>query len=655
MKIILVPPIMYLSTPDLQPHMGLCSLRAILDKHGYSAEMISLQPTLTGSYESAKVRKGPAIPESFYDEAVEQLLIRQPDLVGFSTVGASYPTTLLLIHRLKAAQPDLTIVLGGIQATLCGEATLRHFPAVDYIVAGEAELSLPIFLQHLKEGTPFPPASGVYYRNSTGGITYTGDAPLIEDLDTLPMMDYTKMDMSTLNEISIDVGRGCPFQCYYCCTNNYWRRTFRLRSPLQIVNEIEHLYRNYGKRYFAFNHDLLTCNRTVFQELLRTLKERSLPIHWRCSSRIDTLDEDLLKEMAATGCYQIFMGIESGSPRMQRIIKKHLDPGRVIPLLEAARENNIRYTTSFVCGLPEETWDDLLQTMDLVYECIARNASTQVHLLAPFQGTEVYQRYQEQLRFDGQSSNVGSFVINHQLEEEMIQSVPEIFSNFYYIENPQISRDMLRNVELVTKTFPYFWRTLGVLRDMHGIPLAEIVYAYLQQSIVLEEMPSFIQQWVDRVQTPSSLLTDVFAFEMALFSTRVDEPYPDTYPSVVPEAYFKCKEGSALYPLTFHPAELEESIRRHEPWSGTVVEPLVALLSATCHDTLPHYNVIPAHSSVVRVYQQGDGTMRIQEIIDEATQDLQDTLSTEQVQASVLSLFRQLVHLRTITLALEMS
>lgn len=650
MKIIFVPPIMYLSTPDVQPHMGLASLQTVLDKDRYSTEIISLNPTLTGAYESYRVQKHQAISEDFYRESVERLLQGNPDLVGFSTVGASYPTTLVLVNKLKEECPDLTVVLGGIQATLCGEETMRHFPAVDYIIAGEAEISFPIFLHHLQDGTPFPPATGVYYRTVEGDVAYTGDAPLIENLDTLPMMDYGKVDMAALSEISIDVGRGCPFQCYYCCTNNYWRRTFRLRSAENIVNEIEHLYRTYGKQYFAFNHDLLTCNRRVFRQLLKTLKERNLPIHWRGSSRIDTLDEDLLKEMAETGCYQVFMGIESGSPRMQRIMKKHLDPQRVIALLDAANQFNIRCTTSFICGMPEETFDDLIQTVDLVYECIARNTSTQVHLLAPFQGTEVFDLYHDHLRFDGQSSNVGSFVINNQLEEELIERYPEIFCNFYYIENPHISREVLRNVEHLPKALPYFWRTLGVLRYTHHVELGEIVLAYLQQSIPLNALPAFIQSWVENVSPPSQLLKEVFAFEMALFATRIDEPYPDTYPSVEPEAYLHRKDGSQLYSLSFNLTDVEESIRQHHPSLISATEPLMALMSATCHNTLPHYNLIVAHSSVVSIYQRADGTLRVQDLIDEAIQELQGTMPAEQVRDSIIQLLRKLIHLRTITL-----
>ena len=656
MKIVLVAPIMYLNPPDIQPHVGLSSLKAILAQHDYRAEIISLNPQLTDTYDSYRYGKS-SISQDFYQEALDLLLATEADLIGFSTVGSSYPTTLLLAKKLKAARPNLTIVLGGIQASLCAEETLRHFTEVDYIVAGEAELTFPVFLKHLQAGTPFPPSTGIYYRSNTGDnastaqISYTGDAPLLTDLDTLPLMDYQDIDMAALLEVKIDVGRGCPFQCYYCCTNNYWRRTYRLRSAKNIVDEIEYVYKTYGNRLFAFNHDLLTCNRTVFKELLQTLKERKLPIRWKCSSRIDTIDTELLREMAETGCYQIFLGIETGSPRMQKVIKKNLDLTKILPLLEEALKLKINCITSFICGMPEETMDDLIQTLDLAHECVARYAGLQIHLLAPFQGTEIYRQYRDQLRFDGKSSNVGSSLLSNPLEEELIKAHPDMFCNFYYIENPYMSREKLRNIEQFPLVLHYFWRTIGVLRHTHSVGLGDILTTFLEKPVQLPELPDFIESIVDTVEEPSQLLQDVFAFELALHSTYNDLLSPVPSNTVQIEDYFHQQVGSKLYPLSFEPTILEKSILEHNP-AGDINEgqpALAALMSATYQNTLPQYTVVPAQSSPVSIYNQADGTLRVQDIIEDATRELQNIMPPEQVEERITNLFKQFQAMRLVT------
>lgn len=649
MKTILVAPLIYLREADTQPHIGLYSLKAVLEQHGHSVEITSLSPIITESYESYKSKKN-ILTENFYSQTVEDLLASAPDLIGFSTIGASYPTTLLLVKMLKAARPDLIVILGGIQATLCAKETMRRFPEVDYIIAGEAEFSLPIFLHYIEENIPFPPQSGIYHRTATGKIAFTGDAPLVNDLDTLPIMNYQQFDLSTLPEVNIDVGRGCPFKCYYCCTNNYWRRTYRLRSAKNIVDEIENHYHTSGKKLFAFNHDLLTCNQTVFKELLQTLKERNLPIHWRCSSRIDTVNEDLLECMAETGCYDIFFGIETGSPRMQKVIEKNLDLSKVLPLLEKCRELNIRCTVSFICGMPEETMEDITQTLEMVYECIARYTSPQIHLLAPFQGTNLYYKYKDHLQFDGTSSNVGGFLINNHLEEEMIRTYPDIFCNFYYIDNPHVSRKILKNIERVPRLLQYFWRTIGILRFTHHLNLAEILLTYLRKPVSTAEIPSFIENWVNSIENSSQLLKDVFDFEFALFSSRIEEPNKPSLLKIEPEYIFRKKTGSKLYPLSFDPAEIEESIRCQLPYKNEHTrQDLSALISATCQGRMPEYCVVPANSSTVHIYNDASGKLRVQDIIDEATAAFQGTYTPEDVQKSIINIFKKMESLRLIS------
>lgn len=650
MKTVLVAPLVYLNETDTQPHMGLFSLKAVLEQHGHSAKIISLSPIITESYESCKLKKR-VLTENFYNQAVERLLASAPEIIGFSTIGVSYPTTLLLVKMLKAARPDLIVILGGIQATLCAEETMHHFPEVDYIIAGEAEFSLPVFLRHIEEGIPFPPQSGVYYRSTTEGIAFTGDAPLVKDLNTLPMMDYSQLDLSTLPEINIDVGRGCPFQCYYCCTNNYWRRTHRLRSAKNIVDEIEYHYHTSGKQIFAFNHDLLTCNHMVFKELLQTLKERNLPIRWRCSSRIDTINEELLENMAETGCYDIFFGIETGSSRMQKVIRKNLDLSKVLPLLEKCRKLNIRCTVSFICGMPEETMEDIVQTVEMVYECIARCASPQIHLLAPFQGTDLYHKYKDHLQFDGTSSNVGGFVINNQLEEEMIKANPDIFCNFYYIDNPHVPRKMLRDIEHFPRVLQYFWRTIGILRDTHQLSLTEIFLSFLRKPVKKTEIPDFIRSWVNSIEIPTRLLKDIFDFELSLYSSRIDEPNILPQLEIKPEYYFRQKAGSKLYPLSFDPAEVEESIRCHLPYNKKDTgQDLAALISATCQGMMPGYCTVPGNSSTVNIYNDANGELRVQDIIDEATKAFHGTYTPEEVQEAIINIFKKMEFLRLVSI-----
>lgn len=95
-------------------------------------------------------------------------------------------------------------------------------------------------------------------------------------------------------------------------------KKYRLRNIEDIVKEIQELWDNYRIRNYSFDHDLFTVNHVKIKEFCRLIKDKGLDIEWYCSSRIDTITEELIDVMKDAGCYKILYGIETGSPRMQK-------------------------------------------------------------------------------------------------------------------------------------------------------------------------------------------------------------------------------------------------------------------------------------------------------------------------------------------------
>src|SRR5205809_1059956 len=127
---------------------------------------------------------------------------------------------------------------------------------------------------------------------------------------------------------ALELGRGCPFACTFCSTNDFFRRNFRLRSPNRMLQDMRVIASTYAIRDFELVHDMFTVDRrrvAAFCEAMITSREE---FTWSCSARTDCIDEELLELMARAGCRGIFFGVESGSERMQKIIDKHLDPRR---------------------------------------------------------------------------------------------------------------------------------------------------------------------------------------------------------------------------------------------------------------------------------------------------------------------------------------
>src|SRR5262249_52775477 len=153
------------------------------------------------------------------------------DFVGFSSVCSSYPVTLRTACEVKRQQPDSIVAFGGPQASAVDVATLEAYSLIDLVVRGEAEQTLPQLLEALIQGNRLDDIPGVTFRRD-GKIVRTPDGGGIADLDTLPFPAFHLLpDMETCRFMPLELGRGCPFSCTFCSTNDFFRRRFRLKSP----------------------------------------------------------------------------------------------------------------------------------------------------------------------------------------------------------------------------------------------------------------------------------------------------------------------------------------------------------------------------------------------------------------------------------------
>lgn len=638
MKITLVPPILYQSDRN-DYNLGILLLDRILVGHEHEVKIISFQP-----------KKDELAIDNYYKECAEKILASQPDLVGFSTICVSYPLIILIAQELKHLRPDLTIVFGGIQASLTAKDTLLNFPQVDYIIAGESEITFPIFLNCLQNNIPFPENTGTYYRSENGNIEFTGNPKLITDLDSLPIINYEKLNLTPKDSINIDIGRGCPFQCYYCCTNNYWNRTFRFRSIQSILDEIKYIYDNFGVNNFLFNHDLLTCNKKVLKELIDGIKNLDFPIRWSCSSRIDTIDPNIIKDMANAGCNIIYFGIETGSPQMQKISKKNLDLSHVFTIIDACRENDVNYYTSFITGMPEETIDDLMQTLELMYECGKREAFLQLHLLTPFQGTDVLHKYQHKLYYDGTVSNVGGLKVRNEKEEEIIKAHPSIFSNFYYIENEHMPREFFQHIEKIKHLFQHHWRSIGLLLFTFNHSLEKITTEYVALSKKEIKISKFFNEFNNIYHPESDLLKDVIKFEKKLLHSYTRGRSPETSSNEISlsDCYTK-QYHSRVTDIHFNPDALDEAIYNNLPFSHKT-ESFSVLIPPTYSNKTPQFYLLSLNALPISIYSELDGKLSVEEIIKKIIQYYNGKFPEEKIKNQVLKSLSLLKELNMITL-----
>lgn len=444
--------------------LGLLSVAGALDRSQHPVEIVDL--TL-----AVKARKLP-FDARFEAAAAHLLAARGFDLVGFSAFSSTWHHTLKIAQELKRLAPGATVVLGGPQASACDRALLEAFP-VDLVVRGEGERTFAALVEALDGGLPLDAIEGLTLRRD-GAPVRTPDRALIDDLDSLPLPAFDLVSVGGHPKVPVEVVRGCPYRCSYCSTSLYWRRQVRRKSIGRVLDELTLLRERHGVGGLNFVDDTFTLDRAWLLAFCEALRARRFPAKWLCSTRVDAVDDEVLAAMAGAGCAGIFYGVESGSPRIQRSIRKGLDLARVEQTLESTARHGIGVTASMMMGFPDETEDDLRQTLALrarIQLLFPERQSIQVHVLTPDLDTEITNANLDRLAYDGFHSD-GSGGDLAAFDRAMILAHPQLFLAYHHIVPHHLDRRFVTLVScfLTAAQLVCTWSVLyATLRD--GDPL----------------------------------------------------------------------------------------------------------------------------------------------------------------------------------------
>lgn len=444
--------------------LGVLTLSALLRQQGYRPTVINLDDLF---FEFVRLDRS---AETFFAFVARHLPAASFDVYGLSSICSSYPLTLRLAQEIRRLNPDARIILGGPQASVVDVATIRAFPCIDIIVRGEADDTFPILLHHLdNELSEWDKLPGITFRRGDEVIR-NPNAPVVENLDRLPLPAFD-LDLRIRDRggVHLEIGRGCPFACTFCSTNDFFRRNFRLKSPATMVRDITSLQKKYGLNYFSLVHDMYTIDRKKVVGFCDEILASGEKFTWGCSARTDCVDDELLQLMASAGCTGIFFGIETGSQRLQHVINKRLDLEEARQRIAAADRNGIHTTVALIAGFPEETRDDLRDTIHFFIDSLRYDhAEPQCSLLAPLAATPVYDQHKDHLIFDQIYSDM-----SHQswqqdpVEIAMIKAHEDIFPNFYAIPTTELERVYLKEaIDFATYLATWFrWLPVAILQD----------------------------------------------------------------------------------------------------------------------------------------------------------------------------------------------
>lgn len=384
MNITLIQPF----TDNLEPPLSLAFLAGPLKQAGHKVRIIDLQiPNVRQQWETI-----------FYSGPV--------DIVGISSMTPQVKQAHETAKKIKDSLPDIPVIAGGAHPTLLPKQTLNEFEAFDIVVIGEGEDTIIELVSSLENKMDISAVRGIAYRGD-GEVIMTPARPRILDLDTLPNphehydFDFYRNNNSfgfTDNCVSMVVSRGCPYNCRFCATKNFWTRRYICKSTDGVINEIRYVLER-GAEGVVFRDSTFNINKRWVHELCEKILKEKLRLKWAINARVNLVEYELFRYMKKAGLDTVYFGVESGSQKILDFYGKGITLKQTEKAFEICRKLKIHTGAYFMLGALPETRED----MELTYQFVKKLKPTfsLVFLFMPLPGSELYQYYIDQgYRFD---------------------------------------------------------------------------------------------------------------------------------------------------------------------------------------------------------------------------------------------------------------
>lgn len=396
-----------LALPSDEVPYGLMSVHNTLVNEGFNAQILTVNKLMYEDREHRSINN----LETNLNWIVDTIIKKEPDIVDFYTMCSNFYVCIEVAERIKKVNKKIKVILAGPHASLVAQNIIENYSFVDLVAMGEGERTVVDIMLFLLGDLKNRNVKGAAYQNVAGDIVVNWEKHDRIAMEDIPFFDQGKYINFKEKEksITIEGGRGCPFSCYFCSTQFFWGNIFKVKPLNMILNEIEFYYYKYGIEDFSICHDLFTANKKYILDFCNMLILKRLNIKWSCSSRIDTIDEEMITFMAAAGCSNIYFGVETGSVRMQKIINKNLNLNGDYGVVQFLIQNHISCTFSFMYGFPEETEDDINETcatilkikeLEHLYSECSKSVVIQMHKITFLPATSVTNMYLDKLEFD---------------------------------------------------------------------------------------------------------------------------------------------------------------------------------------------------------------------------------------------------------------
>ncbi|MBQ6163394.1 MAG: B12-binding domain-containing radical SAM protein [Clostridia bacterium] len=374
MKIMFINPSLpvYLRVPSLP--LGLVSIASYLEHYGHEVTIVER------SVQNVDMR-----------EEIEKF---EPDVVGISAI--SYIASLdgiritALIHEMR---PGVPVVWGGPAPSSLPELYLRD-GKMDFLTLGEGEVTWKEFIDAWAGDRDFSKIEGLAYLDGDDYIC--NPIRPVADLSQFPELDWSLIEpqkyfssfFHCTKMVYLHASKGCPASCTFCSNKQFHQGRNRCRDPKHVMHDIEYLVGKCGANGIYFSDELFLPRREVRNELLQMIIDSGLDFVWGCQMRLGVLKEEDIDFMYKAGCRWILFGIETGSQDMIKKIKKSTDLRLAKPTIDYCEKIGLTVQATFIIGFPDETADEIRQTVELAKELSA--SLPVLNILTPLPNSEIY-------------------------------------------------------------------------------------------------------------------------------------------------------------------------------------------------------------------------------------------------------------------------
>ncbi len=322
-----------------------------------------------------------------------------PDVVVLEVSTPSFNVDLKIAQEIKKQVSfPIQLVFCGPHAPMGNLEFLENHDYLDIVLLGEYELTLSSLVQALADNRPLSEVPGLLYRDRSAKIISSGNAEIAKDVDLFPWparhflpMDKYFDNPGNIPEPALQMwaSRGCPYSCSYCI----WPQLlggnrYRPRQPSKILDEIEHVFSQYGHKSVYFDDDTFNIGKARMLEFCQEKKNRGLDFPWAIMARADLMDREILETMAGCGLKAVKYGIESADPGLLESVGKGMDLDLAIKNVELTKSLGIKVHLTFMFGIPGETKETVEKTVQLSKKL--NPESVQFSIMTPLPGTKIY-------------------------------------------------------------------------------------------------------------------------------------------------------------------------------------------------------------------------------------------------------------------------